>query len=362
MDRLVELRTQRLAEIEGSRGQGGKVIGYLCNYAPVELIAAAGAIPVRLEHGSYSAELVGSKYLRADACSFCKSCLGGFELDPLYRLTDAVVAVNTCDMMRRLPESIERYFGRPVLQVYLPRTSEPLPQRLAEFRRQLEQLRLELASLTGIRASDESIRAATVSYNQLRAVLRELDERRSVVTGPSQRRLLDLVALAWLLAPERAVEMLKALPSEQRVLFGHVPRLMIGGSILAVEDRWLLELIEQQANIVADFLCTGSRSYADDVPITPDPMEGLAAGYYCRVPCAFRRPNDGLYDYIRRLARARQVLGIVYKTLLYCDPWNFEAKRLKTAVGLPVLHLDTDYSQENREQVRTRVEAFLEML
>jgi len=29
---------------------------------------------------------------------------------------------------------------------------------------------------------------------------------------------------------------------------------------------------------------------------------------------------------------------------------------------VPVLHMDTDYSTENREQVRTRVEAFLETL
>jgi benzoyl-CoA reductase/2-hydroxyglutaryl-CoA dehydratase subunit BcrC/BadD/HgdB len=52
----------------------------------------------------------------------------------------------------------------------------------------------------------------------------------------------------------------------------------------------------------------------------------------------------------------------VYKTLLYCDPYSFEAQRLKRALGLPFLHLDTDYAHENRAQVRTRVEAFLELL
>jgi benzoyl-CoA reductase/2-hydroxyglutaryl-CoA dehydratase subunit BcrC/BadD/HgdB len=69
-----------------------------------------------------------------------------------------------------------------------------------------------------------------------------------------------------------------------------------------------------------------------------------------------------MYEYAQRLARDFHVEGLVYKTLLYCDPWSFEVRRLQEALGLPVLHLDTDYSTENREQVRTRIEAFMETL
>jgi benzoyl-CoA reductase/2-hydroxyglutaryl-CoA dehydratase subunit BcrC/BadD/HgdB len=358
-----ELRRQRLAEVEQLKRGGRKVVGYLCIYAPVELIHAAGAIPVRLEHGSHEAELAGGKYLRADACSFCKSCLGGFELDPLYRMTDAVVAVNTCDMMRRLPESIERYFGKPVLQVFLPRTSEVLPHRVAEFRRQLDWLRAELGRLTGTQPADAAVQKSIAVHNCVRGLLRTLDKLRADdAPGMSASRLLDLVALAWLLDPEQAAEALKAAGGERSASRPARPRLMVGGSLLAEDDHWLIELVEQRADIVADFLCTGSRSFAEDVAETQDPVQGLAEFYYSRIPCMQRRPNDALYNYVRELAGARRVAGILYKTLLYCDPWNFEAKRLKTALGLPLLHLDTDYSKENREQVRTRVEAFLEML
>jgi benzoyl-CoA reductase/2-hydroxyglutaryl-CoA dehydratase subunit BcrC/BadD/HgdB len=193
--------------------------------------------------------------------------------------------------------------------------------------------------------------------------LRTLDELRAdSAPGISASRLLDLVALAWLLDPEQAVAMAEAARGERSASRPARPRLMVGGSLLAEGDHWLLELVEQKADIVADFLCTGSRSFAEDATVTPDPMQGLAEFYYSRVPCMQRRPNDALYDYVRRLAGTRRVDGILYKTLLYCDPWNFEARRLKTTLGLPLLHLDTDYSKEHREQVRTRVEAFLEML
>ena len=357
-----DLRRARLDDLTALKAAGRKVIGYLCVYAPVELIRAAGAIPVRLEHGGSEAELAGTKYVRSDACSFCKSCLGNFESDPLYRLTDAVVAVSTCDMMRRLPELIEHHFGRRVLQLYLPRTSEPLPHRVAELRRGLEELRTELGEITGIPATDERVRAATAEANHIRRLLRDLDARRA--QGElSTSLLLKLVSLAWFLDPAAAFEMLERELAAPRPAAARRPRLMFGGSMMTSDDLWLVDLLEQRADIVADFLCTGSRSFAEDVSETPDPMQGLTDFYFNRVPCMHRRPNTALYDYARKLAAERHVTGVVYKTLLYCDSWSFEAQRLKAALEpLPFLHLDTDYSKENHEQVRTRVEAFLEML
>ena len=139
------------------------------------------------------------------------------------------------------------------------------------------------------------------------------------------------------------------------------PRLMLGGSILAEDDRWLLDLVEEKADIVTDILCTGTRWFAEDVPSGGAPLDRLARFYFSR-PCMHRRPNSALYGYAQRLAREFRVQGLVYKTMLYCDPWNFEARRLQEALRISMLHLDTDYSTENREQVRTRVEAFLETL
>jgi benzoyl-CoA reductase/2-hydroxyglutaryl-CoA dehydratase subunit BcrC/BadD/HgdB len=141
----------------------------------------------------------------------------------------------------------------------------------------------------------------------------------------------------------------------------HRPRLMLGGSMLTEDDRWLLDLVEEKADIVTDILCTGTRWFAEDVQTEGAPLDRLARFYFSR-PCMHRRPNSSMYEYAQKLAGEFRVQGLVYKTLLYCDPWNFEARRLQEALGIPMLHLDTDYSTENREQVRTRVEAFLETL
>jgi benzoyl-CoA reductase/2-hydroxyglutaryl-CoA dehydratase subunit BcrC/BadD/HgdB len=361
-----QIRRERLDEILSLRKAGAKVVGYFCISAPVELIQAAGAVPLRLMRGGQRAAEVGEKFLRADACSFCNSCMGNFELDPVYGQVDAVVSVNTCDMMRRLPESIEKHFGVPVYQLYMPRTSEPLPHRVAEFARQSGWLRTELAKLTGIADDDARLDGAIIEFDHLRQALRQAsDTRRAdnpVLSGAS---ILDLAATAWLLGPVKAlslVEELLRIASAQPRQPKTRPRLMLGGSMLTEDDRWLLEVVEQKADVVADVLCTGTRWFAEDVGSGGDPLDRLAHYYYTRIPCSHRRPNTALYDYARQQASSFRVQGLVYKTLLYCDPWSFEVRRLQEALGLPTLHLDTDYSTENREQVRTRVEAFLETL
>jgi len=205
-----QIRRERVDELAAARRQGTKVVGYFCIYAPVEMVQAAGAIPVRLLRGGHAAEEAGERYLRADACSFCSACMGNFEREPLYRQVDAVLSVNTCDMMRRLPESIERYFGIPVFHLYMPRTSEPLPHRVTEFRRQLEHLADALAALAGTAIGVERLESEIVSFNRLRAMLRQASEtRRASSPLLSGSTMLDLTATAWLLGPVKAISLIE---------------------------------------------------------------------------------------------------------------------------------------------------------
>ncbi len=369
-ERFEELRLERLGELHRLRAEGVKVVGFFSHYAPVELIRAAGAVPVRLLRGGYDAEVRGERYLRSDACPVCLSTAGNFELgrsgeDLLYGSVGALVSVNTCDMLRRLPETLHRHFGLPVFDLYMPRTSEPLPHRLAEFRRRLELLGRELGAFTG-RGFDAAGLAPEIEHgNRMRERLRAIDAAR-LGDGPavSESDILDLVALAGFMDPDRFGVVLESLvsaaPATRHGRRGR-PRLMLGGSEIAWQDRWLIELVEDGADIVTDLLHTGARWFADDCRTGGDPMDDLAEHYLAR-PDMMRRPNCAVYTSVRRQVERYRVSGLVYKTLLYCDPWSFEAVRLRHEIGIPMLPLDGNYSTENREQMRTRVEAFMENL
>lgn len=379
---LVALRRERLNELALLRRQGRKIVGYFSADFPVELVRAAGAVPVRLGRGGYDAETAGMRFLRADACPFCLSTLGNFALgsaDSFYPLVDAVASVNTCDMARRLPESVKHHFGLPVYEVYMPRTAEPLPHRLEEFRRQLEWLGNELAAFAVGSFDANRLGREMAVQNRIRGRLREVDGVRKLDSPTlAETDILDLVMLAETIGPERflaqSAEWRQSSAATTRPQSGTVPtnsvtsragqrpRLMLIGSEVAEKDRWLLRAVEEQADIVTDLVPEGAAWFGEDCPTGEEPLSALSRCYFIRLPGITRRPNDRTYDRIRQLVKEYRVQGVLLKTLLYCDPWNYEAVRLQREIGVPLLHIDGNYSLENQEQVRTRIEAFLESL
>jgi benzoyl-CoA reductase/2-hydroxyglutaryl-CoA dehydratase subunit BcrC/BadD/HgdB len=365
-ERFEELRAGRISDLARMREDGIKVVGYFSFYTPVEVIKACGAEPVRLNRGGFEAETSGTKHLRSDACPYCLSSIGNLELDPLYRLVDAVVSVNTCDMLRRLPETIHEHFGLPVYQVYMPRTSEPLPHRVAEFRRNIEWLAGEMGALTGTKFEEQTATAEAGRLNRVRERLRSLDQtRKQDNPALAESDVLSLVALATLLGDagmDTVLSDAERVLSQDRQSAAKGPRLAIGGSEIAELDRWLVDLLESKASIVTDLLDTGTRWFEDDIEPAEELFEDLARFYYSRSPCITRRPNRAAYALAGKKLDEYRVQGLVYKTLLYCDPWDFEAVRLRQELEIPMLHVDGNYSAENREQLRTRVEAFLESL
>lgn len=65
------------------------------------------------------------------------------------------------------------------------------------------------------------------------------------------------------------------------------------------------------------------------------------------------------------MAKDFSVAGVVYNVLQYCHTYNVESVKVEKALktnDIPMLKIETDYSSEDVEQIRTRVEAFIEML
>ncbi|MDL2267560.1 2-hydroxyacyl-CoA dehydratase family protein, partial [Desulfovibrio sp. OttesenSCG-928-G15] len=71
------------------------------------------------------------------------------------------------------------------------------------------------------------------------------------------------------------------------------------------------------------------------------------------------------YEVLAELVKEFQVDAVVDLTWQGCHTYNVEAYSVKKFVteelGLPGLHLETDYATSDTEQLRVRIEAFLEM-
>jgi benzoyl-CoA reductase/2-hydroxyglutaryl-CoA dehydratase subunit BcrC/BadD/HgdB len=125
------------------------------------------------------------------------------------------------------------------------------------------------------------------------------------------------------------------------------------------------DIIESRGGIiVAEESCTGTRSFLDLVDEDKDPMLALARRYI-RIPCSCMSPNDRRTDIILELANDFNVDGVVYYTLQFCHGYNIEKNKVQQALkkaGIPMLFIETDYSDSDIEQIGLRVDAFMEML
>jgi benzoyl-CoA reductase/2-hydroxyglutaryl-CoA dehydratase subunit BcrC/BadD/HgdB len=178
-------------------------------------------------------------------------------------------------------------------------------------------------------------------------------------------------AFEWTKAMARLNDELESRRDKGRIVVGSdAPRVMIAGCAPIFPNWKLPSLIEEMgAVIVADESCMGSRCFYDPVGVAEKTMRNMMAGIAARylMPCvcpSFTPNEDRLYRLLQ-MVEAFKVGGVIYHVLKGCVVYDFELTRVEKIMkerNIPLLRVETDYSPEDIEQLRTRIEAFVEML
>jgi benzoyl-CoA reductase/2-hydroxyglutaryl-CoA dehydratase subunit BcrC/BadD/HgdB len=142
-----------------------------------------------------------------------------------------------------------------------------------------------------------------------------------------------------------------------------------------IDDTAFIKLIEDSgAHVVVDDLCLGTREYWNDIDTGGDPVYNTAERYLRKVKCArtireqeetYQHTLEERFGHIRDFIRDYEVDGVIIYIYKYCDPFGFEVPAVKSYVeslGTPVLYLESEHSMSAIAQLRTRIQAFLEML
>ena len=360
-----------------------KLIGTYCIMVPEELIYAAGAMPVRLCGGSYEASSIGDELVPRDTCPVVKASVGftSLGLISLYQICDAVIVPTTCDAKRKMGEELSRFTEVWMLEVPHVKESEGSRRQWLE---QLYVLKKNIEKLTGKRFRSGKIRrkaldAAIKMVGRAQYEARRLYEIRKsslpVILG--SEAMLAINAYSYNAASEWTGEMAKLNDElEDRRAKGrsvyseHVPRILLAGSPPIFPNWKIPSLVEKMgAVIVADESCMGGRYLYDPVGITEKSMRNMMAGIAARylMPCvcpSFAPNEDRLYRLLQMVDEFK-ISGIIYHVLKGCVIYDFELIRVEKIMkekNIPVLRIETDYSPEDIEQLRTRIEAFVEML
>ena len=352
-------------------------IGYFCNYVPEELIHAAGLSPIRLMWGGEKEpEISGGEYITPNSCSYAKSCIGyrASGKDPFFMATNYIVESPACVQMEWVLETLEKYFGVQVIPIGLPRKFGE-NQALAYYLRELEDFRERIEKIADKKITEEDLKNSISLYNSIRQKLRAIYNFLKEEFPPvSWEEAHEIVEAGFVLDRQKYLKILDtvleelALIRERRKGNRRGPRLLIAGSILASGDRKILDLVKELGvNIVIDELCTGTRWFWNDVE--EPTLEGLARRYLGKIPCAtlpdVRREGNARREHIKELIKQYRVAGVISYTLRFCDAYAFKVeddRKWLNQMGIPLLHINSDYSSINLGQIRTRIEAFVELL
>jgi len=141
---------------------------------------------------------------------------------------------------------------------------------------------------------------------------------------------------------------------------------IVGGPLMKT-DFSIFDIVEESGGrIVLDATETGERGMCvpfDSRRFGEKPLAELARAYFGGIQDASRRPNGGLYEWLKYEIGGRGVSGIIFHRSIWCDIWHAEVRRMKDCIGLPVLDLDSAGDmQADRPRMVTRIRAFMEML
>lgn len=373
-DRMTEFRTivdQPYAYLQKLKNQNGKkTVGYVCSYTPEEVILAAGAHPARFFGTKQQIHLADS-HLQSYSCSVVRGVLEE-SLSGRIGFLDGMIFPHTCDSIQRLSDiwRMNIPFGFHLDLVLPVKLNTPSARDyMADV---LKKFRTDLGRALQADITDDALRKAIKTMNAIRQSILEIYELRSrnprLMSGAD---LYTLVRAAMIMDRERLAEMLAETVLEMKAKAagveedGSLKRIVLAGGICNHPD--IYPMIEDAGGaVVWDDFCTGARYFAEPVSEEGDPVAGIAGRLLRRVICPAKHAGlDRRAKHIIRLAQEHNARGVIFLLFKFCDPHAFDypdIKKSMDAAGIPVLLLEIEDPLPGEGQLRTRFEAFLEMV
>jgi bzd-type benzoyl-CoA reductase N subunit len=347
---------------------GGRVVGYFCSYAPEEIIQAAGALPLRIFSRKSGIHLA-DRHLQSYCCSLVRGVLED-ALSGAWKELDGVVFPHTCDSIQRLSDlwrlNIPYGFHTDVVLPVKLNTDSARDYMVDVLRA----FRTDLEKKLDVHITDEALKESMDVCNRLRGLLRRMyDIRTQNPEALSGGDVYSIMKAAMIMDRRELLELLaEVIPEEGTVAAGAAgrrKRVVVSGGICDFPDVYAM--IEQEGGaVVWDDLCMGTRTFAGEYAAKDDPVEAIAARYLDRIVCPAK--HNGLTnraDHLVRMVREHNACGVIILLMKFCDPHAFDYPYLKNALdreGIPNLLLEVEDQLPPEGQLRTRFDAFLEML
>ncbi|NJL07991.1 MAG: benzoyl-CoA reductase subunit C [Methylacidiphilales bacterium] len=345
---------------------GRKVVGFLPVYAPLELIHAAGCLPLGLFGGGDRMEVIhGDAYYQSYICRIPRSTV---ELGVTGRLdfVDGMIFPFVCDVIRNLsgmwkimfPNVWSKFFDTP--QNFDPEIGGRY------YAAELQEMREGLQTLTGRTISDDDIRRSIALYNDNRRLVRAVYDFRARTPWKAPTSEVYLLMRAGLMMEVEEHNRLlsaylAAAEAEDRPKRDNV-RIAVYGSFCEQPPLNLIKSVEMAGcYVVEDDYALVNRFLTQDVPVEGDPIAALARAYIetsVETSCKYvpREEDKGKF-HIEQVKKARAE-GVIYATPSFCDPALLDRPmicRRLTEAGIP--HIAFKYAENSGQMQPIREQA-----
>lgn len=370
-----EARKNGFLTVKKLKDEGKNVVGTFCTFAPSEVIYAAGLIPVSLCAKSDETIQDAERQLPRNLCPLIKSSYGFAitEKCPYFYFSDMIIGETTCDGKKKMFEYLGKLKDVHVMQ--LPQVSTGEASHIM-WKNEILRLKDALEAKFHIKIIDEDIKSAIKLKNEERKMLLRICSLGKLdpppISGLEMLQVLSGASFKWDKVHEfkeingiieKALEIHKSGKSKVKK---DSKRILITGCPLGESTFKVVKAVEENGGVVVCYEnCTGMKELVELVDESKEPYEALAEKYL-KIGCSCMSPNINRFKLLSNLIDDYRVDGVIDVILQACHTYSVETFAIRQFANneknVPYMSIETDYSNMDIEQLKTRIAAFIEML
>ena len=377
-----------------------KYIGYTCSYIPEEILISGGLDAIRLK-GNEESNLADG-YLPTNFCPYIKAVW-----EELYENSNPIpiVFATSCDGMRRLNDIFSTYkkdSASFILDVPKKNDKTSTDYFISRLKKLIEFIEKEsqIQKITYL-----NLLQAIEILNKKRQLLLELTKiyetnNFNLITASNYFSILDLSLSTnnnlFIQDLENYLNYLRLNldKNKKNILYENDKKIMVIGNYINDMNFWDI-FTELNIKVISSDLCLSSRYFEfqinlNDIDVNnninnnfkandllelknsknlEDKLEiliKLIAKSYLNKPSCFRMVSlkEKIND-IKTKIMSKNIKAVIFSSLKFCDNTLYfypELKEELIKLNVPSLYLDMDYSNSSIGKIKTRIEAFYEML
>ncbi|MDO5045695.1 double-cubane-cluster-containing anaerobic reductase [Campylobacter sp.] len=364
-----KLKKRNSFELQSLKAQGKPIVGTFCTYSPKELIYAAGGVAVSLCANDETPINAAHKELPRNLCPLIKASYG-YALSkkcPYMNASDLIVGETTCDGKKKMYELLANHKDVYVLE--LPnmtnrRSLELWHDELVSFKKFLEdKFKTEI--------TEDKLLEAVQIHNEERELMCELMELNKQIPSPVSGSELHeiLFASEFIYDKKDKIKTIKAYIKAKKETYqakiSDKKRIMITGCPSGgVYEKIIKQIENLGADVVVFENCVGTKNHQNLVKTDGNLMQNIAKRYL-KIPCSVMYQNESRVDTVKKFIKEYSVDGVIDIILSGCHTYAIETTKIRETskeAGANYMSLETDYSSQDSGQIRTRLEAFIELL